>query len=210
MAQIQDPRSKNSTFDIESAHAYLAGYADALHQALKSVSAQAIDAAARLVQEKRQNGGRVFVAGNGGSSAIADHLTCDWQKGVHVPGHKCLHVHGLTGSTALLTAIANDYGYDKSFSFQLELAEAGAKDILILISASGNSDNIVRAAEYARSKGTKIVGMSGFKGGKLHTMADISLYVAFENYGVVEDAHQALMHVLAQHHDLTLGNLKSI
>src|SRR5205807_2169508 len=107
----------------------------------------------QLLLKTRSAGARIFVAGNGGSAAISDHLCCDWQKGVHVADHAGLHVHSLVSSTGLLTAIANDFGYDKSFSFQLELAGLKPEDIVVLISSSGNSPNIVAAAELAKSRG---------------------------------------------------------
>ena len=198
----KDPRFLNKTFNQESIRDYLSDYAVTLQECLKSVSPVALDAASHLLLKTRAAGGRIFVAGNGGSAAISEHLSCDWQKGVHVPGHSCLKVHSLTSNTSLLTAIANDYGYDQAFAFQLELAELTPDDVVVLISSSGNSENIVKAAAYAQTHHCPIIGLSGFSGGKLKTMATIALHVPFENYGLVEDAHQALMHVLAQYHDL--------
>ena len=139
----------------------------------------------------RTEGGRIFAAGNGGSAAISEHLSCDWQKGVHVAGKACLKVHCLTSNTSLFTAIANDYGYDKSFAFQLELAELEKRDVVLLISSSGNSENVVQAMRFAKEKGCKVIGMSGFSGGKLKAESDISLHVPFDNYGLVEDGHRA-------------------
>jgi phosphoheptose isomerase len=88
------------------------------------------------------------------------------------------------------------------FSYQLELQDLTAQDLLVLVSSSGNSGNVVKAAEYAKSKGCPVIGLTGFSGGKLKSLAGISLHVAFDNYGIVEDAHQILMHNLAQFHDL--------
>ncbi len=200
---IEDPRFLNKTFSDESVSSYLNDYGKMLSQVLEHIDAKALDAASQLLLKVRQTGGRVFAAGNGGSAAISEHLSCDWQKGVHVHGQNPLKVQCLTSNSALLTAIANDYGYDKSFAFQLELAALTPEDCVLLISSSGNSKNIIEAAKYARSKGTKVIGMSGFGGGKLKELADISLFVPFENYGLVEDAHQVLMHVLAQFHDIS-------
>jgi phosphoheptose isomerase len=108
----------------------------------------------------------------------------------------------LTSNTALLTAIANDFNYSQTFSFQLELANLTADDVVLLISSSGNSENVIQAAEFAKAKGVKVIGLTGFSGGKLKTTADISLHIDCDNYGVVEDCHQSIMHVLAQFHDL--------
>lgn len=198
----KDPRFKNRSFNSQSPHAYLSDYAKSLQQGLASVEPASLDAASQLLSNVRQSGGRIFVAGNGGSAAISEHLSCDWQKGVHVHGQANLQVQCLTSNTALLTAIANDFGYSEAFSFQLELADLTKKDAVLLISSSGNSENIVKAAELAKSKGCPVIGLSGFSGGKLKAAADISLHIPCENYGVVEDCHQSIMHILAQYHDL--------
>lgn len=199
-----DPRYLNQNFSNESVGSYLLEYSRNLQKALESVSREALDGAARLLFKARQGGHRIFVAGNGGSAAISEHLGCDWQKGVHLPGKSCLKVHCLSANSALLTAIANDFGYDKVFSFQLEMADLNPTDLVVLISSSGNSENILKAAEWARSKGCEIIGLTGFSGGRLKNAATVALHVPFDNYGVVEDAHQALMHILAQTHDLVM------
>jgi D-sedoheptulose 7-phosphate isomerase len=198
----KDPRFRNRTFNQESIRNYLSDYAVSLHDCLGSIPASSLDAASHLMVTTRQSGGRIFTAGNGGSAAISEHLSCDWQKGVHLPGQNSLKVQCLTSNTALLTAIANDFGYEKSFSYQLELADLKPEDVLVLISSSGNSENVVQAAAYAKQKGCKVIGLTGFSGGKLKAAADVSIHVPFENYGLVEDAHQVVMHVLAQYHDL--------
>jgi phosphoheptose isomerase len=197
-----DPRRLNQTFSQDSIQAYLSEYSISLQKCLVSIPPEAINAARQLMLDVRASGHRIFVAGNGGSAAIADHLGCDWQKGIHIAGRPGLHVHSLTSNTALLTAVANDFGYSQSFAFQLEMAELRPGDAVILISSSGNSENIVKAAEFAKSRKSKVIGLTGFSGGQLKALADVSLHIPFSNYGLVEDAHQALMHVLAQFHDL--------
>ena len=108
----------------------------------------------------------------------------------------------LVSNVSVLTAIANDMGYEQTFRFQLEMGLASKDDVLILISSSGNSPNIIEAAKYAIEHEMILIGMSGFDGGRLKEMATISLHVPVSNYGVVEDCHQALMHCLAQVHYL--------
>jgi len=198
----QDPRRLNQTFNPETVRTYFLDYIDSLHKCLAAISPDSLEKACQLLLKTRENGGRIFAAGNGGSAAISEHLSCDWQKGVHIAQHKCLKVHCLTSNSSLLTAISNDFGYDKSFAFQLEMADLESRDVLLLISSSGNSENIIRAAQLAKEKGAQIIGLSGFKGGRLNEIADVSIYAPFENYGLVEDAHQVVMHVLAQYHDL--------
>ena len=107
---------------------------------------------------------RLWVAGNGGSAAIADHLLCDWVKGTFTPFEMPIHVHSLVSDTALLTACANDFGYDASFSRQIEM-QAQPGDVLICISASGNSANILAALRMASSVVLKTFDLTGFEGG---------------------------------------------
>jgi phosphoheptose isomerase len=193
-----DPRDKNKWFSLESPTAYLGEYVQTLSAIVQKVDAKALEAAIDLLAKTIATGRRVYVCGNGGSAAIADHLCCDWTKGTFIPGKQALRTHSLAANSALLTALANDFGYENSFSSQVEmLGEAG--DVLVAISSSGNSPNIVKAVESAKARGMKVVGLSGFAGGKLAAGADLSLHVEFDNYGLVEDCHQVLMHVMSQY-----------
>lgn len=139
----------------------------------------------------------IYVAGNGGSAAISEHLCCDFMKGTKVK----LHHHrikpiSLSSNLPLITAIANDISYEDTISYQIESIMEGG-DVLILISSSGNSPNIVKAASAAKEIGT-IIGLTGFTGGKLMEMADVKLHIPISNYGVVEDCHQSIMHLISQ------------
>lgn len=195
-----DPETLDSTFSKTSVFQYLEDYSKCLVSALKHVEPEQLDKAHQAMWGARQKQGRIFVAGNGGSAAISNHLCCDWQKGTHVKGHKSLLVQSLAANTPLLTALGNDLGYERVFSFQLECADLQPNDLVLLVSSSGNSPNIIDAATLARERGATIIGMTGFSGGKLRQLAHISLHIPVANYGVVEDAHQMLMHVLAQFH----------
>jgi D-sedoheptulose 7-phosphate isomerase len=176
---------------------YVRQYAEQVQAALEQVPESALDEAFRIISTAVRESRRVFVAGNGGSAAIADHLCCDWTKGTHSQGLPPLRTHSLASNAALLTAIANDFGYEVAFSRQLEML-GSAGDVLLLISSSGNSPNILAAAESARALGITTIGLTGFSGGALAARADVSLYVPYSNYGVVEDCHQILMHTFAQ------------
>jgi D-sedoheptulose 7-phosphate isomerase len=132
------------------------GYTDALSRALLSIDWQ--------IERARMRRARLWVAGNGGSAAIADHLLCDWVKGTFTPFEMPIHVHSLVSDTALLTACANDFGYDASFSRQIEM-QAQPGDVLICISASGNSANILAALRMASSVVLKTFDLTGFEGG---------------------------------------------
>lgn len=198
MTLREDPRRLNARFDLETIEAHVKGYADALSAALRSIDWRLLNLAVTEIESARTRGARLWVAGNGGSAAIADHLLCDWVKGTFAPSQPPIHVHSLVSNTALLTACANDFGYEVSFSRQIEM-QAQSGDILICISASGNSPNILAALRQAASMGLKTISFTGFSGGEAAKLADISLRVAAHNYGVVEDCHQILMHNIAQY-----------
>jgi D-sedoheptulose 7-phosphate isomerase len=139
---------------------------------------------------------RIFVCGNGGSLALAEHMMCDFQKAIFTnTGHRA-RVHTLT-SSPLMSAIANDIGYEEVFSKQLEMS-AYPKDRLLVISSSGNSPNIVRALKTAKEKGMMTAALVGFDGGLAKSLADISVHVPVNNYGIVEDAHSYVLHVISQ------------
>ena len=192
-----DPRARNTLFAARTWKGYVQEYAAQIQHALAQLPEPALDEAHRVIATAVRDGRRVFVAGNGGSAAIADHLCCDWTKGTHTAGLAPLRTHSLASNTPMLTAIANDFGFEDVFARQLEMLGA-AGDVLLLISSSGNSPNIVAAARAARSMGIVTIGLTGFGGGALAEEADVSLHIPYANYGLVEDCHQILMHTFAQ------------
>lgn len=192
-----DPRRHNKTFSPESIKTYLDDYVTNLQQVLRQVDPNTLEKVLEHLQKITQTSKRIYVCGNGGSAAIADHLCCDLSKGTHFSELPSLKTHSLVANASLLTACANDYGFENAFSYQIEMfGENG--DVLIAISSSGNSENILNAVKTAKQKGLTTIGLSGFTGGKLKELADLSLHVNFSNYGLVEDSHQILMHVFAQ------------
>lgn len=146
----------------------------------------------------RARGGTVFVAGNGGSAAVANHFECDASKGTHVEGHPPLATRSLSANPSMLTALGNDLGFEHVFEKQL-LYFATPKDLVVLVSSSGNSPNVVKACEFAKAKGLRTVALVGFGGGKLKELADVALHVPLHNYGIVEDMHQACVHLVTQY-----------
>lgn len=146
----------------------------------------------------RDNGGTLWVAGNGGSAAIGDHTVCDVTKGTHTEGQPTIKSISLTSNTAMLTALGNDLDYEQVFSQQLKYY-LGKNDALLLVSSSGNSPNVVKACEYANSRGVPTIAFVGFKGGKLRDIAKHCVWIPIDNYGMAEDAHQSLMHVTTQY-----------
>jgi phosphoheptose isomerase len=193
-----DPRHLNRQFNLGTIEAHVEGYTNALSTALRSIDWRQLNLAVAEIESARMRGARLWIAGNGGSAAIADHLLCDWVKGTFTSHQPPIRVHSLVSSTALLTACANDFGHESSFSRQIEM-QAQAGDVLICISSSGNSANILAALRKASSMGLKTIALTGFGGGESVKLADISLHVAAHNYGVVEDCHQILMHNIAQY-----------
>ena len=180
------------------AGAYTAAYRDEIVRAWQSIDLAALDRAAAMLDAAIRAGRTVFACGNGGSAAIANHLLCDVQKGAQTDTALRPKVVSLAANIELITAIANDIAYDDVFVYPLRTM-AAAGDVLITISASGNSENIVRAVEWARGNGVSTIAMTGFAGGRSAPLADINLHVAAQNYGIVEDIHQSLMHCLAQY-----------
>ena len=181
-----------------SVGAFIADYASAVTKALSSVRHGQVERAVTAMKRAIQSDRLIFTCGNGGSAAIANHLTCDCSKGIATNTTLRPRVVSLSATVELVTAIANDMAYSEVFAYQLKNA-ARPGDVLITISSSGDSENIVRALDWAGNNGMTTIALSGFSGGRSSQMADISLHVAAENYGVVEDVHQSLIHILAQY-----------
>lgn len=178
--------------------AYFAAYRDQLARAAASVSAQALDAAQALLARAVETDRTVFSLGNGGSAAIANHLVCDHSRGLAADTGLRPRVQSLACNVEILTAIANDVAYADVFLHQLQLAGRPG-DVLISISSSGDSENAVRAVAWAKENGIGTIALTGFAGGRTAALADVNLHVEGDNYGVIEDVHQSLMHVLAQY-----------
>lgn len=132
----------------------------------------------------------VYVAGNGGSAAISEHLCCDFFK-------SSLRVISLVSNVALNSALSNDESFKQAIAIQVGRL-CGPRDVVILVSSSGNSPNILAAAKAAKLAGSTVIGLTGFQGGILSGLADISLFVPTRSYGIAEDAHQALMHYMSE------------
>jgi D-sedoheptulose 7-phosphate isomerase len=143
-----------------------------------------------------EDGSTIFLAGNGGSAANASHFAQDLAKGTlpSMEAAKRFRVVSLTDNIGFITALANDEGYDSVFEQQLRnLGRAG--DVLVVISGSGNSPNVLRAVEYARQIGMRSIGVTGFDGGKLRAMADESVHVPVDDMGMAEALHGVVFHL---------------
>ena len=164
-------------------------------EVLKKLDAVQLDAALNLLDETRLKKGRIYICGNGGSAATASHFQNDFNKGVSEYIEVPFRFHCLNDNVVTLMAIANDIGYEDVFSFQLR-GNMEENDLLVAISGSGNSKNILRAVEYAKAQGNKVIGLTGFGGGKLRELADISLHVPVNSMQVTEDVHMIFDHLM--------------
>jgi D-sedoheptulose 7-phosphate isomerase/D-glycero-D-manno-heptose 1,7-bisphosphate phosphatase len=177
---------------------YFGAYAEELSRAAQSIEPAAFEDAAALLAEAYLRGARMFSCGNGGSASIANHMQCDHVKGIRTATDLTPHVLSLSNNVELLTAIANDTSYENIFVYQLQ-SQAEPGDVLIAVSSSGRSPNIVRALTWARDRGLRTIAVTGFEGGAARAVAEVSVHVDCTNYGIVEDLHQAIMHALAQY-----------
>lgn len=194
----QDPRHWNVSLDWSSISAYMRDYAASVKAAIDQICPDAVHQICNRICEAARNGNQIFVVGNGGSAAIAEHLCCDWSKGTNCTGHPVISSRSLTANSSLYSAIANDYGFEHVFDTQLDFF-AREGDVLIAISSSGNSPNVLNAVSRAKELRIFVAGFTGFTGGKLVELADASVHVPTHNYGIVEDSHQAVMHIIAQY-----------
>jgi phosphoheptose isomerase len=176
---------------------YARTYQSRFRAAVDGWDLAAAERIAEVLLKARQEGRHVLVAGNGGSAAISNHFECDASKGTHVHGCPPLRTRSLAANASVLTALGNDVGFESIFDRQVDYyAQPG--DVVILVSSSGNSPNVVRACRRAKELGLTTVALVGFGGGKLKELADHALHVPVDNYGVAEDMHQATVHLVTQ------------
>lgn len=174
-----------------------AEYLHAFERLLHQIDLDAMAIVVERLRVARDSGATIYVAGNGGSAATASHWVNDLGKATKQSGRTPMRVMGLTDNVSWLTALANDEGYERVFAGQLEnFARPG--DVLIVISASGNSSNLVRAVELAKQYGVFTIGFLGFDGGILKKMVDEHLWLATEKgaYQLVEDGHAVLCDIV--------------
>ncbi len=170
-------------------------YLDLEIKTLQSLDIDKIDEAMQLIRETYEKEGTIYIFGNGGSSATASHYQNDFNKGISEYVEKKFRFCCLNDNMATVMAIANDIGFEEVFRFQLK-NKLKPNDIVIAISGSGNSKNVINAVEYAKTCGNKIVGMTGFDGGKLVGMSDISLHVPINSMQITEDIHMIFDHLI--------------
>jgi len=177
---------------------FLDNYLLELTNSIKKSNIHAIEKVSAKILETVKKKGTIYVCGNGGSAAISNHYVCDYLKFLRQHTRLKPKVISLSSNLETITAISNDINYDQIFKYQAEsLFEKN--DLLIIISSSGNSKNVKEVLKFSKKKGVKVIGFSGFDGGYLKKNSDISVHISAKNYGISEDSHHILMHVILQY-----------
>lgn len=177
---------------------HLDEYVDRLEAAVRALPREGMNQLGETLFRAYRNNKQVFLLGNGGSSSTSSHMAADLAKNTIGANMKRFRIVSLNDNAAIMTALANDLGYENVFSEQLtNLVQAG--DVLIVVSASGNSPNVLKAMRYARTRSAEVVGLLGFDGGEAAKLADLALVVPSDHYGVVEDVHLIVNHILVDY-----------
>ena len=170
-------------------------YIDGLSDNLKELLRQNVAEIADIIFDAYKKGKQIFIMGNGGSATTASHFANDLKLGTAVERQACVRATSLTDNIAVITALANDTDYSSIFNRQLA-GQLNEGDVVIGISASGNSLNVLKAIEFGKSQGAITVGFSGFGGGRLKEITHKCIVLSCRDYGQVEDAHLCLAHVI--------------
>lgn len=170
-------------------------YYDREIKVIRDLNLDEINEAMNAIYDAYNKGGTIYVCGNGGSAATASHMQNDFNKGISEYVEKKFNFYCLNDSVSTMMAVANDIGYEEVFRFQLR-NKIKKDDLFIGISGSGNSKNVLNAAEYAKEKGIKVIGITGYGGGKLKEMADYSMHVNENDMQIAEDVHMTFDHMM--------------
>ncbi len=184
-------------------------YIRSLGNSLDKVDLKKISTIINLLKEQFKKKKKIFICGNGGSAAIANHYICDYLKLLRFNTNFKPKIISLSDNVETLTAISNDQDFSDIFKYQAEsLAEKG--DIFIIISSSGNSSNIYKLAKWARTKRFKIISFTGFNGGRLKKFSNVNINIKEHNYGRIEDSHHVLMHLIMHYIILSSKHIKKL
>lgn len=164
-------------------------------QVLNSLDVSAVNDALNLLEETLHSEGTVYIFGNGGSAATASHFQNDFNKGISEHTERKFRFQCLNDNVPTMMAIANDIGYEDIFRFQL-MGKLGKHDVVVGISGSGNSKNVLRAVEYARSMGNRVIGVTGYDGGELKKLSTVSLHAPVNSMQITEDVHMIFDHLM--------------
>lgn len=171
-------------------------YIEIESKVLNALDVNAINDAMNIIMETRVKGSDVYVFGNGGSASTASHYAGDFNKGLsEALGGDKFRFHCLSDNMPTMMAIANDYCYEDIFIRQLE-GKLRPQDVVIGISGSGNSENVVRAIDFAKKTGAKTIGVTGYSGGKVKNMVDVALHADIDDMQIAEDIHMVFNHLM--------------
>lgn len=176
---------------------FFKSYIYELKETLDDLSEDVIEQVLDILHVARMDNQQVFILGNGGSASTASHFVCDLGKNTRVQGAPNFRVMGLTDNIALFSALANDEGYENVFAKQLG-NYLQPDDVVIGISTSGNSQNVINAIQFAKSVGAKTIGFTGFNSGELGSLTDVDLHVSSHSIEHVEDIHLVLEHLITK------------
>lgn len=193
----------NNAGNLEDA---ILDYVERLRKGLDQIRPSEIQSLVQHLLDTRKNGTKVLIAGNGGSASTSNHFALDWMLGTGID-NPSLRVISLSESAASVTATGNDIDFQSVFSRQIR--HLGAEgDLLVLVSASGNSPNLLAAGESAKSMGMTVFSIVGFDGGKLKLLSDSFIHVPtlVHDYGVAEDIHLAIGHIVKEALIVGYGN----
>ena len=183
---------------------FVVKHLDGLASVLTSMPVDKLSETIKMLDQARSEDRQVLIAGNGGSASTASHMAADLMKTVAQNGGRSFRIIALTDNVPLMTAFGNDVGFDEIFSGQLSvLGREG--DVLVVISGSGNSANIVKAVKAARDAGIHTIGFLGMGGGTVAKMVDVSVIVPSSEYPYIEDVHLALNHLIASYFSQNSG-----
>lgn len=191
---------------------YIKDFSNKAIEVIKNLPQEEIAKALNVMQGAYERGGRIYIFGNGGSWAIAGHWVTDFNKTIfshHLGKHsRRFRVSRIPATEEELTAWANDVGYDMVFAGPLKNVLEDS-DVVIAISSSGNSPNIIKAVEVAKERKVPIIGLSGFDGGKLNELADVKILVLTPKgeYELVETTHDTIMHLMTRYFKDYFDNL---
>ena len=170
-------------------------YLDKEREVFSALDEREISKVMELLENARLSGKKIFVCGNGGSAATASHFACDFNKGISMAHEIKYNFECLSDNVPTMMAIANDISYDEIFTEPLK-NRISKGDVLIAISGSGNSENVVRAVKYANESGAATVGIVGYDGGRIKKMVQKCIHVNINNMQIVEDVHMVMDHVM--------------
>ncbi len=177
-------------------------------ECIKRFNLDEFNEAMNAILDTYENGGMIYVCGNGGSAATASHMQNDFNKGISEYVDKKFNFYCLSDNVSTMMAVANDIGYEEVFRFPL-LGKITDNDLFIGISGSGNSKNVINAAEYAKECGAKVLGITGYSGGKLKEIADYRMHVDENDMQIAEDLHMTFDHMMMKilYNYLTKGEI---